>query len=404
MSSVRLGVIGYGQRARHMVDLMCRQDPEVSLAAIADPQAAIIRGNMPSEGPSSDSIRFYESADQMLEQEPLDGIVIGTRCSLHAAMALKVLARDIPLYLEKPIATNMRDLLALRNARKPRVVVSFPLRMSSLVQLAREIIASGTIGTVEHVQARCNVPYGAVYFQTWYRDERETQGMFLQKASHDFDYINYLLAGNTPRLISAMISKRVFTGDHPAGLLCMDCAERTTCYESPYHPSRSAPLSLDMPAKEMCAFAVDTGNEDSGSALIQYDSGMHVVYSQNFYSRNKAANRGATLIGYRGTIEFDWFTDTLKVYHHHSPRVETHQFDSNSAHGGGDSTLAANFLQVIRGEAESVSPLDEGLLNGLMCLKAKESAKTQTFQRLEFPEIVSSQREVEDRLSVSAGR
>jgi len=91
---------------------------------------------------------------------------------------------------------------------------------------------------------------------------------------------------------------------------------------------------------------VDTGNEDSGSALIQYESGMHVSYSQNFYARKGAATRGATFIGYRGTLQFDWYTDELKVFMHHTPRVETHKIDSKAmSHGGGDLVLCPELSQ-----------------------------------------------------------
>lgn len=404
MSVIKLGVIGYGERGRHMAQLMCCQPVKARITAIADPRAETIRREMREEGKEAEGIVFYESADEMLAQEPLDGVIVSTRCSLHASMALKVIARGLPLFLEKPIATNMADVLALRAADPRKVVVSFPLRTSLLGRLAKEIIDSGKLGTVEHVQAWCNVNYSNVYFQTWYRDETETQGLFLQKATHDFDFINFLLQGNRPSAICAMTSKQVFKGTHPAGLKCMDCAERTTCFESPYHTSRSAPLPLDMPAKEMCAFAVDTGNEDSGSAIIQYASGLHASYSQNFFTRRTAATRGARFIGYHGTMEFDWFTSKLKVISHHSGHLETHELDDSLAHGGGDEVLARNFIDVIRGEKEAVSTLDDGLLSVLMCLKAKESAKTRTFQSVEFPEIVTSRREVGDRLSVGAGR
>jgi hypothetical protein len=32
------------------------------------------------------------------------------------------------------------------------------------------------------VQAINNVPYGSVYYHSWYRDPKETGGLFLQKA------------------------------------------------------------------------------------------------------------------------------------------------------------------------------------------------------------------------------
>jgi len=135
----------------------------------------------------------------------------------------------------------------------------------------------------------------------------------------------------------------------------------------------------------MCAFAEDTGNEDSGSAVIQYETGMHACYSQNFFARKSAGKRGASLFGYKGTIEFDWYTEVLKVHMHHAPRVETYDLKSAGAsHGGGDTVLADNFVRMIRGEQESVAPLEAGLLSVLMCLKAKESAETRTFQAIEF--------------------
>ena len=171
----------------------------------------------------------------------------------------------------------------------------------------------------------------------------------------------------------------------------MECPEQETCPESPrnlfLHSAETSRIDeLPFPTY-LCSFGVDTGNEDSGSALIQYESGMHVSYSQNFYARKGAATRGATLIGYKGTVQFDWYTDELKVFMHHTPRVETHKIDSKAmSHGGGDLVLVQSYLDIIRnpGSGVSVAPLQAGLLSVLMCLKAKESARTHTFQEVNF--------------------
>lgn len=72
---------------------------------------------------------FYEEPDEMFDNEQLDGVMIGTRCSLHTKMAVKVLERNIPLFLEKPVATTMKDYSILKDAAektKSQVVVSFP--------------------------------------------------------------------------------------------------------------------------------------------------------------------------------------------------------------------------------------------------------------------------------------
>jgi predicted dehydrogenase len=388
MSQIKLGVIGYGRRIRHIAKLACELCPDATVTAITDIRPDAVKAVLPEHGLDADRIRFFDDPDEMLDSVELDGVLVGTRCDLHTQMALKVMRRNLPLFLEKPIATSIEELASLREAfadYRSQVVVSFPLRVSSLVRTVREIVDSGKIGRIDHVQAYNNVPYGAVYFQDWYRDEAVTQGLFLQKATHDFDYINSLL-NDVPTWITAMTSKQVFRGDKRPGLQCRDCSEKKTCLQSPFNPNTELDNDWIDPETRMCAFGVDTGNEDSGSALIQYESGMHVSYSQNFVTRKSAAKRGATLVGYLGTIEFDWFTDTIKVIMHHSSRVETIEMQSaGKAHGGGDTVLAENFIKVIRDDALSVAPLTTGLMSALMCLKAKESAATRTFQQIVFP-------------------
>jgi predicted dehydrogenase len=377
---MRLGVIGYGMRIRWMLSQMMNVEPSCRLVAITDTRWDEIKGEMGDE--KSRDIKFFTSAEEMLATTELDGVLIGTRCSLHTEMALKVFSTGLPLFIEKPIATNMGDLHRLKSGweqSKTEAVVSFPLRLTPVVQEVKQIVDSGKLGTIEHVQAVNNVPYGGVYFHHWYRDENETGGLFLQKATHDFDYINYLL-DLTPTAICAMTSKQIFKGDKPAGLRCADCEESRTCPDSV--------VRNDLPARsqgEYCSFAVDTGNEDSGSSLIRYNSGMHVSYSQNFFARQKAAARGARLLGYKGTVEFDFYTNVIKVYMHHQSRVETYEIGGgNESHGGGDSVLADNFVRVMTGESQSKSPLSAGLLSALMCLKARESSRTDSFQSIEW--------------------
>ncbi len=394
---IKIGVIGYGGRIQGVIDLMMRLNAGTEIVAITDVRNEEIKAKMQEAGKDPSKIAFYTDADEMLDKAGLDAVMVGTRCSLHSGMAIKALERNLPMYLEKPIATNMADLIKLRDAAEKAtsdVVVSFPLRVTPLVKMAKEIIDSGKIGTVEQVQAWNNVPYGWCYFQGWYRDENETQGLWLQKATHDFDYINHLL-GFKPLYVCAMNSKQIYKGDKEAGLRCKDCHEWDECLESPYHAlvtkgdiDRLDPELLGGGYYDMkCGFAKDTGNEDSGSAIVRYETGMHVNYTQNFYARKAAGARGARLLGYKGTLEFDWYTDEVKVFMHHQARTESYKFDSSKmSHGGGDTVLVDNFVRMIKGEQKSVSPLSAGLLSVLMCLKAKESGDTKTFQDIKYPD------------------
>ena len=381
---IRLGVIGYGRRMRHVLATIDRFAAGARVGALVDPRAEELRRAFPD---ALAGVACHETATAMLDAGGLDGVLIGTRCTLHTPYAIEVLARGLPLFLEKPVATSAEQLAALAQAaersRSP-VVVSFPLRLSALCRAAQEVIASGSIGTVEQVQAVNNVPfYAGGYYHGWMRDEEQTGGLWLQKATHDLDYIT-LLAGQRPTRVIAMESKTVFRGDMPAGLHCVDCDRQEECPESPYNLFYLQGITERVePNDWQCSFAPDTGNHDSASAIVAYESGMHAVYTQNFYTRRGAAARGATLIGYRGTVAFDWYRGELTVHHHHTARVERQDFKgTGTGHHGGDEELARDFLAAIAGRGESRAPLAAGLLSAQLCLLARESCRTTTAQEV----------------------
>ncbi|MBA3848265.1 MAG: Gfo/Idh/MocA family oxidoreductase, partial [Planctomycetes bacterium] len=325
---LNLGVIGYGNRITGVIRSMLKLGEPVRVAAIADPRAEQIRAELGAEGAT---VRFHHDAATLLAEGGVDGVMIATRCSSHARLAALVAPTGLPLFLEKPVATSVADLRLLARAfatSRCAVVVSFPLRVAPIVAQVKSIIDSGDLGQIEHVQALNNVPYGDAYFMSWMRDEAELGGMFLQKATHDFDYINHLLGDRRPVMVAAMTAKRVCTGDMPAGLKCGECPKPLACMESPHHRFYTRKLTDGLqPTDALCGFAVDTGNEDAGSALIRYDSGMHVSYSQNFVTRRDAAYRGARLIGYRGTVEFDFHSRVVRTVHHHRP-ITTSSFNA----------------------------------------------------------------------------
>lgn len=368
-----LGVIGSGSRMTELVRKMIAY-PDIKLQAVADPRVDAMKANYNDV----DGIAFYETAEEMLANEKLDCIAIGTRCDTHTKYALMAAKLNVPIFLEKPVSITDEQLEELK-ALMPmsdRVVVSFPLRYSVIVEKVKEIIDRGTIGSVQHVQAVNNVPYAGGYYHKWYRDEGITGGLFLQKSTHDLDYINYVLGNVKPIKLCAMNSKTVFKGDMPEGQRCFDCPHKDEC---PDNWSDKTPTDNGYRINDYCCFAKDTGNEDSGSCIVMYENGVHAVYSQDFIARKGAGKRGARFIGYKGTLEFDFYTGIIKVIHHHEDIVEELKFVSSGGHHGGDKILVQNFIDVIRGNAKSCATLESGILSAKMCLAAKSSAKNFMF-------------------------
>jgi len=271
-----------------------------------------------------------------------------------------------------------------------QVVVSFPLRVSPIAEICRRYIEEGAIGDPEHILATNYVPYGTCYFDAFYRDFSVTQGLFLQKATHDFDYMCYLMGSTITRVAATASYGRVFGPPapssgraKPAGLVCSACDEQETCPESP--DNRRHNHSGGTTADHPCLFSQDIGtpetgmNEDSSSALLEFGSGAKGVYTQVFYTRRDAGERGAKVSGYLGTVSFDWYTNELIRVRHHAPFSDAIRAGGGASHFGGDDELARNFIRVIQGREKSRTPIETGVQSVYTCLAAKESAETGRF-------------------------
>ena len=123
-------------------------------------------------------------------------------------------------------------------------------------------------------------------------------------------------------------------------------------------------------------------NEDASSAMVEFASGAHGVYSQVFYARRDAGARGAIVSGYHGTVSFDWYTNQLKRVRHHGPFSDKVTGGEGLSHFGGDLVLAYNFIDLIKGKAESRTPIWTGIQSVYSCLAAKQSAETGEFVKV----------------------
>lgn len=339
---LRLAVVGLGERATWMFKCMAEVDDRVCLAAVVDAggEAKAREQIEKNELPAADRIGFYDDLEALLDRgDELDGVVIGTRCHLHTPLAIRLAQTGLPLFLEKPVAISWAQLDALRDAfadvPADRVVVSFPLPRTPIFESVHAMIRSGRLGEVNQIQATNNVSYGAVYVENWYHDVSLTGGLWLQKATHDFDYI-HRLAGAVPKFVTAMHGRQVW--------------------------------------KE------PTLNQDAGSAMVQYHTGLHANYTQNFLTRRSAGVRGAIITGEDATVRFDWVDKSIRVTDHREERVEDITIDDEGGHGGGDHKLARNFIEVLQGEAPSLTPMADGLLSAATCLAARDAAHRRTVE------------------------
>ena len=381
---LRIGVVGHGLRVGGFLrSTMNTLEPDFRIVGVVDPDEKRARGLM-RDCDKADA-KFYPTIDEMIRQAKPDGIFVGTRCNLHTPIAVELAKYDIPIFLEKPVAVSMEQALALQDAfakSKAPVVVSFPLRVTPLCARAIEMVRNGAVGEVMHITGLNYVSYGTVYYEFGYRNYEVTQGLFLQKATHDFDYIMELANSPIKRISANWIRGRIFGGDKPEDLMCSQCPEAHQCPESPQNRIRND--AGGVLEDHLCVFSKACGNlkdginEEASNSIFEFESGAIGTYAQLVFVRREGC-RGAIVAGPKGKLSFDWKNDDgIHYVEHHRPYQTTITLckGGTMAHSGGDIELGRNFIDVIRYGAKSCSPIQAGLRSVFTCLAAREAAQT----------------------------
>ncbi len=370
---MKIGIIGLGARMTHLLNNAMRPHAQdLQVVGLVEPDRS--RADEALTDGEKREVGFFDTLDELVEKTRPDALAIGTRCHLHAGYACKAAEYGLPVFLEKPVAVTMEQALALEAAyaaSSSDVVVSFPLRASGLFSEINELVKSPTFGGAEHILGVNYVPYGNVYFDSWYRDYNITQGLFLQKATHDFDYLAALAGAPIVRVAATTSQGRVFR----------DAVGKNGHDDAAYFEDIGTPES--------------GMNEDSSNALLEFANGIKGVYTQVFFAKGDAAARGATISSYKGTVSFDWYKNEVRHVVHAGGESREWKGQEAGGHFGGDAVLGRNFMEVVRGEAESISPLIAGLRSVFACLAAKESAESGRFVEVhQCAPVAAKQREM----------
>jgi predicted dehydrogenase len=144
---LRGAIIGLGNVAvhAHAAGWLLRQDVEIVAATDADParQAACPR-HLPAA-------RWYDTADRLLADAPLDFVDICTPPSSHAALIRAALRRDLHVLCEKPLVRSLEELRALTELAAQRDRALYTVHNwhhAPIVARTRALLADGAVGRV----------------------------------------------------------------------------------------------------------------------------------------------------------------------------------------------------------------------------------------------------------------
>jgi predicted dehydrogenase len=180
MNRIRIALIGSGYWGRHHARLYWNRD-DTELCAIAG------RSERGGKLASTLGARFYQDVDLMLSMERPDLVCVCVPYQQQAAVALHVIRRSFPLFVEKPLATTTTEAAELLREADQRglfFAINFNHRYARPFQLARETVLAGRVGA----------PVFAVWRFGGAWDPGHPTGLLIESLCHGFDMLEHLVA------------------------------------------------------------------------------------------------------------------------------------------------------------------------------------------------------------------
>ena len=133
------------------------------------------------------------SAEEVLDENDVNLVVIGTRHDLHARLAGKALRLNKHVFVEKPLALNdaeLDEVVESASSSSAQLMVGFNRRFSPLAQHAREFFADrqAPLSIVYRINA------GRVPKEHWIQDHDEGGGRIIGEVCHFIDFMTFLTA------------------------------------------------------------------------------------------------------------------------------------------------------------------------------------------------------------------
>lgn len=189
---IKVGIIGTGFGAKVHAPIM-NSHPGFEVTAIS----SVHRGNLDEIRKDTGVNSVYSDWKEMLEQEDLDLVSVASAPYLHHDMVLEVLKRKLHILCEKPMAfdaSQSSTMLELQKGAGVHGFINFEFRFLPARQKVKEILASGKLGEIMHVQYSCN--YNAYTsltsnFRGWLGQKQYGGGMLGAIGSHMFDSLTW---------------------------------------------------------------------------------------------------------------------------------------------------------------------------------------------------------------------
>ncbi len=189
MPALRIGLMGCGQIALSTHLPVLAHLPDVQLVALAETDSGCLK-KASGFAPKALTFDHYE---KLLQLEEMDAVVICLPNHLHAEAAMAALQRGKHVYLEKPLATNLKEgqkVLTSWQQAGTVGMMGFNYRFNPVYLDLKQQISSGKIGPWVYARSVFSTPLRSIL--EWKRSRQTGGGALLDLASHHIDLVRFI--------------------------------------------------------------------------------------------------------------------------------------------------------------------------------------------------------------------
>ncbi|MFJ9378287.1 Gfo/Idh/MocA family protein [Streptomyces sp. NPDC101455] len=288
VTSLGVAVVGFGWMGRVHTQAYARVPHHFPQLTVR-PQLVTVAEEVPGRAEQAAEQFGFASTTrdwrEVVDDPRVRAVSITAPNFLHREIGVAMAEAGKHIWIEKPVGLSTADASAVADAVTKSGVqgaVGFNYRNAPAVEAARDLIASGELGTVTHIRVRLFSDYaahpdGAL---TWrYELERGGHGVLGDLASHGADLARYLLGDITSLAADTAI----------------------------FLPQRSRPTGAT--AGHALATGGELGpveNEDYVNCLLRFASGARGVLEACRVSVGEQNNYGFEVHGTKGAVFWDF--------------------------------------------------------------------------------------------------
>ncbi len=291
----RYALVGTGGRGSSMWGKGVRDKwgDTVEFVGLCDPnakRAEVVRQIIGVDCP------VFTDFDRLVKEARPDLVAITTVDVHHAEYIVRALDLGIDVITEKPMTIDEQQTQAVIDAEKRngrKIIVGHNMRFAPAHVGIKELLLSKPVGPIRSMDFHwyLDTSHGTDYFRRWHGIKAKSGSLWVHKATHHFDFVNWLLDAEPVQVQAYGDITRYGKAGPFRSTNCRPCTHKTEC---PFYWDMTKSASamrlyggevekVDGYLRDACVFRPEVTTYDTMTATVKYSNDVIMSYSLNAF-------------------------------------------------------------------------------------------------------------------------